>query len=76
MTFTAQDLVDAEYDQVRKIMDGVKEYGEDEDVMLGMENGRYTVKAYCEGGFAGTSVDLVQLLIWVKANMPDVWGGV
>lgn len=65
-----------ERDQVRKVMEGVNEYGEESDVQLGWENGRYTVEAFCEGGFAGTAVDLVQLLIWVKANMPDVWGSV
>ena len=62
--------------QVRKVMEGVKEYGEESDVQLGWENGRYTVEGFCEGGFAGTSIDLVQLLTWVKANMPEVWGSV
>jgi hypothetical protein len=65
-----------ERDQVRKVMEGVNEYGEENEVWLGWEDGRYTIEASCEGGFAGTSVDLVQLLTWVKANMPEVWGRV
>ena len=63
-------------DKVCRLMDGVKEYGEEDEVWLGWEDGRYTIEANCEGGFAGTAVDLVQLLTWVKANMPDVWGSV
>lgn len=58
---------------MNEIMHGVTEYAEGLDVKLQMEdNGRPIVSAYNEGGFNGTSVDLLELLAWLRANRPDL----
>ena len=36
---------------------------------------RWVVVAYNEGGYNGTAVDLVELLTYVKENMPEIWPG-
>jgi hypothetical protein len=54
------------------IMEGVKEYAEEMDVRLGARNGRLTIDARNEGGHNGTDVDLVQLLLWVQKNLPEL----
>ena len=59
--------------QMNEIMHGVTEYAEGLDVKLQMEdNGRLIVSARNEGGFNGTSVDLLELLAWLRANRPDL----
>ena len=56
-----------------EIMHGVTEYAEGLDVKLQVEdNGRLVVSAWNEGGFNGTSVDLMELLAWLRANRPDL----
>jgi hypothetical protein len=58
---------------MNEIMHGVTEYAEGLDVKLQMEdNGRLIVSARNEGGFNGTSVDLLELLAWLRANRPDL----
>jgi hypothetical protein len=58
---------------MNEIMHGVTEYAEGLDVRLQLEdNGRPIVSAYNEGGFNGTSVDLLELLAWLRANRPDL----
>jgi hypothetical protein len=60
---------------MNEIMHGVTEYAEGLDVRLQLEdNGRPIVSAYNEGGFNGTSVDLLELLAWLRANRPDLIG--
>ena len=59
--------------QMNEIMHGVTEYAEGLDVKLQMEdNGRLIVSAWNEGGFNGTSIDLLELLAWLRANRPDL----
>ena len=54
-----------------EIMHGVTEYAEGLDVKLQVEdNGRLVVSAWNEGGFNGTSVDLMELLAWLKGVAP------
>lgn len=56
-----------------EIMHGVTEYAEGLDVRLHVVgNGRWVVTAWNEGGFNGTSVDLLELLAWLRANRPDL----
>ena len=58
---------------MNEIMHGVTEYAEGLDVRLQIEdNGRPIVSAYNEGGFNGTSIDLLELLAWLRANQPDL----
>jgi hypothetical protein len=60
---------------MNEIMHGVTEYAEGLDVKLRMEdNGRLIVSARNEGGYNGTSVDLLELLVWLRANRPDLFG--
>jgi hypothetical protein len=59
---------------MNEIMHGVTEYAEGLDVKLRMEdNGRLIVSARNEGGYNGTSVDLLELLVWLRANRPDLF---
>ncbi|MDY6895514.1 MAG: hypothetical protein SVO01_08895 [Thermotogota bacterium] len=60
---------------------GVQEYCEEMPVKItktkGLHpskkgKGRLVVKAFNEGGFNSTEVDLLQLIEWVRKNMPDV----
>jgi len=39
----------------------------------GYKESRWIIRAHNEGGYAATEVDLVDLLIWVKSEMPEVW---
>jgi hypothetical protein len=54
----------------------VTEYAEGYDVKVeeretrGMK--RLVISATNEGGFNGTDVDLVQLIDWIKINMPEL----
>jgi hypothetical protein len=58
---------------MNEIMHGVTEYAEGLDVKLQMEdNGRLIISAKNEGGYNGTSVDLLELLAWLRANQPDL----
>jgi hypothetical protein len=58
---------------MNEIMHGVTEYAEGLDVRLQLEdNGRPIVSAFNEGGFNGTSIDLLELLVWLRANRPDL----
>ena len=58
---------------MNEIMHGVTEYAEGLDVRLQLEdNGRLIVSAYNEGGFNGTSIDLLELLVWLRNNRPDL----
>lgn len=54
------------------IMHGVDEYAEGRPVQLEMRQGRLAVLAINQGGFDGTSVDLLQLIAWVRENMPEL----
>ena len=59
--------------QMNEIMHGVTEYAEGLDVRLQLEdNGRLIISAKNEGGYNGTSVDLLELLAWLRANRPDL----
>jgi len=53
-------------------MEGVTEYEEGMDVRLSTRNGRLTIDAKNEAGHNGTDVDLVQLLLWVQKNLPEL----
>jgi hypothetical protein len=58
---------------MNEIMHGVTEYAEGLDVRLQLEdNGRLIVSAWNEGGFNGTSIDLLELLVWLRNNRPDL----
>mgnify|MGYP003395665951 CR=1 FL=1 len=62
------------------LLDGVREYCEG----LGVEIRRKAdekrpgyahliVRAYNEAGYNFTEVDLLELLSWIKKNMPNMW---
>jgi hypothetical protein len=54
-------------------MDGVREYAEEFPVELVTEkNGRIAVRAWNEGRFNCTSIDLLDLLKWVRENKPEL----
>jgi len=53
-------------------MQGVKDYEEGMDVQLVYEKGRPVVLAMNEAGQCCTRVDLIQLLDWVRDNMPEL----
>lgn len=54
----------------------IREYREERTVHLGVvENGRICVIATNEGGYNSTAVDLLDLLTWLRANRPDLLGG-
>lgn len=55
-----------------QIMTGVQEYREEMDVYLSNEHDRPVIIATNEGGFNSTSVDLLQLLEWLRANKPEL----
>jgi hypothetical protein len=55
------------------VMDGVREYGEEYSVELEeRDNGRLVISAFCEGGYNGTTVDLLDVIAWVKRNRPEL----
>ena len=53
-------------------MQGVTDYEEGMDVQLVYEKGRPVVLAKNEAGHCCTRVDLIQLLEWVRDNMPEL----
>ena len=67
-------------------MDGVTDYSEGMDVELAETTGTYSgipgaprpgagrlvVKAYNEGGFNQTEVDVLELVAWLKKHRPDL----
>jgi len=54
-------------------MIGVREYGEKYPVRLELEKGRLAVVAVNEAGHNCTSVDLLDILYWVKKYQPSLW---
>lgn len=69
------------------IMEGVREYSEEMEVRLeateGMYkygvpdeeregHGRLVIRAWNEGGYNSTQVDLLELLQWLRENRPDL----
>jgi hypothetical protein len=53
-------------------MTDVREHGEEYAVELAEKNSRLVVKAYNEGGYNFTTVDLLDLIAWLKANRPNL----
>ena len=53
-------------------MTGVVEYEEEMPVELVQRQGHWVIRAYNEGGQNHTSVDVAQLLTWLKAYRPDL----
>lgn len=53
-------------------MVGVTEYGDGLDVKIGYDKGRPVIVAFNEGGYCCTFVDLIQVLEWVRNNMPEL----
>lgn len=62
-------------------MTGVREYAEKMEVELfveqpdkynGLDRERLVIQAYNEGGHNSTSVDLLDLLYWLRTNRPDL----
>jgi hypothetical protein len=54
----------------------IREYAEGVKVDFGHHDGRAVIAAQSAGGYDGTYVDLVDLLEYVKSEMPDVWSAV
>lgn len=55
------------------VMEGVREYGERSAVHFCERiNGRPTIRAYNEGGYNCTDVDLIDVILWVRENRPDL----
>lgn len=56
-----------------KIMEGVREYMEGMPVKIRTnENGRLVISADNEAGHNRTDVDLLDLLDWVRCNLPEL----
>ena len=55
-----------------EVMIGVEEYEEELEVKLGYEKSRPTIVAFNESGYCCTSVDLIQVLGWVRVNKPEL----
>ena len=55
-----------------KVMVGVTEYEEGLDVKLTYVKDRFVIWAANEAGYCSTLVDLIELLEWVKVNMPEL----
>ena len=53
-------------------MVGVTEYDEGLDVKLTYVKDRPVIWATTEAGYCSTLVDLIELLEWVKVNMPEL----
>lgn len=53
-------------------INGIREYAEGEPVRLSYQNKRPTIVARNEGGFNGTEVDLLDLINWIKKEMPEL----
>lgn len=68
---TANHLFVEEGSQIQ--LDGVNEYMEYYPVnLINNERGRLVIKAFNEGGYNSTEVDLIQLLEWILKNRPDL----
>ena len=71
-----------ENEALEEVMEGVREYAEDDPVTLEFEGpkdfskipegGRWVVRARNEGGFNCTQVDVLDLLKWLRENRPDL----
>ena len=48
----------------------IREYAEEEEVIVTEHGDRLVVKSYNEGGYHCTEVDLLDVIEWVKENMP------
>lgn len=58
-------------DQLDEIeMQGVRTVEEDTPMLVKKDNGRWHVFASCDGGCAATSVDLFDLIQWLRDNQP------
>lgn len=53
-------------------MQDVREYNDGLDVELKQLGKRWVILAYAEAGFAQTSVDLRDIINWVKNNKPEL----
>ena len=54
-------------------MSGVTEYCEGDPVFLvQLETNRMAIKAFNEAGYNSTEVDLIELIRWIKTNMPEL----
>lgn len=53
-------------------IDGIREYAEGEPVGLSYRDKRPAIVARNEGGFNGTEVDLLDLIKWIKNEMPEL----
>ena len=60
----------------------ISEYGDGEKVEIETfhgitlndpRDGHLVVRAFNQGGYCSTAVDLLELLQFVKVNLPDVW---
>ena len=54
------------------VMNDVSVYSDDYAPKLCEDNGRLTIVATNEGGYNSTSVDLLDLISWIKENIPDL----
>ena len=53
----------------------IREYDEEMDVEIkegNRYNNRLVIKAYTEGGYRATIVDLLDVIKWVKENKPEL----
>jgi len=59
-----------------KEMEGVREYGDGLPVELlwDRHHQRWVIEAMNEGGQARTSVDLIDLVEWLKEHRPELFG--
>ena len=60
------------------ILTEIRDYSEElpvkiEKTVLPKGNARWVIHAKNEGGYNGTQVDLLDVLEFVKKNMPDIW---
>ena len=58
----------------RTILAGVREYEEEDDVLIKPQQGgsRLCVYAFVQRGTVATAVDLMDLLAWIKKNKPEL----
>ena len=50
----------------------IREYGEEFPVEIIYEKNRMAIMSFNEGGCNNTSVDLLDVIEWVKKNMPEL----
>lgn len=53
-------------------LENVREYAEELPVELCIHKGREVIHATNEGGFNSTSVDLLDMIAWLKKNRPEL----